>query len=144
VTAKEDRPLTIGTRWFVGLRALPRETVVQKWFANRAMGTTTAVGSSRRSVGGRLYLTSSRLVFAPHWCAWLYGARPWEVDLNNVREVGVAPASWASSRDGSLRTRLQLGTVNRAGHRAEHLFTVHRPLRVAALIGEAAREWTGQ
>lgn len=67
--------------------------------ANRTRGS--------RAIGGRLFLTSRRLVFMPNRVDALFTARPWAAPLGAVRDVGV------ESRDGNpfsggLRKRLRL------------------------------------
>jgi hypothetical protein len=67
-------------------------------------------GSSRRqsrfrTVGGRLYLTNRRLVFAPHKMDARHGGHEWDVALSDVAGFRVAGRmKWveADLRDGSI------------------------------------------
>jgi hypothetical protein len=54
------------------------ETVVWKQNANRTQ-------SSNRAVGGRLYLTGTRLLFEPNRLDAVSGGRRWAVPLDSVR-----------------------------------------------------------
>jgi hypothetical protein len=67
--------------------------------ANRTQGS--------RAIGGRLFLTSWRLVFMPNRLDALLGARPWAAPLAAVRGVGVQPRD-GNAFSGGLRSRLRL------------------------------------
>ncbi|HEX2807453.1 MAG TPA: hypothetical protein VHN80_14910 [Kineosporiaceae bacterium] len=77
----------------------PGETVIESWRANRSQG--------QRAVGGRLHLTTQRLLFVPHVVDSVTGGHRWEVLLSGVSAVDVAPRGWHPF-DGSLRRRLRI------------------------------------
>ncbi|MEV6059857.1 hypothetical protein AB0L62_07615 [Nocardia asteroides] len=77
------------------------EKVVWQQLANRTQGS--------RAVGGRLYLTDTRLLFVPNHLDALTGGKRWEVSLNQVRALGrQSPDGKLFS--GGLRTRLLVDT----------------------------------
>ena len=63
--------------------------------------------SSARAVGGRLYLTNRRLLFAPHALDNATGGTRWGADLAAITEVGTEPRTW-NPFDGGLRSRLRI------------------------------------
>ena len=70
-------------------------------FANRSQG--------RRSVGGRLYLTNTRLIFQPHRMDSALKGRSWSSMLDQIREVAI-DLPVGSHFAGGMRTRLLIRT----------------------------------
>ncbi|MFE6861596.1 hypothetical protein [Nocardia sp. NPDC057668] len=86
--------------WFRAPGLTESESVIWKKVANRTQ-------SANRAVGGRLYLTETRLIFEPGHFDALTGGRPWSTPLHAIRGTG------SQDRDGSpfsggLRNRLRL------------------------------------
>lgn len=79
----------------------PSETVRWQKLANRTQGS--------RAVGGRLYLTESRLLFVPTHLDSITGGKRWELPLAQLRSVGRQDAD-GGLFSGGLRTRLRLDT----------------------------------
>jgi hypothetical protein len=79
----------------------PGETVIESCRANRSQG--------QRAVGGRLHLTTHRLLFVPHVVDSATGGHRWETDLTAISTVDVAARGWHPF-DGSLRRRLRIAT----------------------------------
>ncbi|MEV6358920.1 hypothetical protein [Nocardia asteroides] len=77
------------------------EKVVWQQLANRTQGS--------RAVGGRLYLTDTRLLFVPNHLDALTGGKRWEVSLTHLRAVGKQDPD-GGLFSGGLRTRLRLDT----------------------------------
>jgi hypothetical protein len=75
------------------------ESVLWKKAANRTQGG--------RSVGGRLYLTDTRLIFQPNRFDAVTKGHPWSVPLAGIESVSTE-APDGSPFSGGLRTRLRL------------------------------------
>lgn len=75
------------------------ERVLWKKAANRTQGG--------RSVGGRLYLTDTRLIFQPNRFDAVTNGRPWSAPLAGIERVSTE-APDGSPFSGGLRTRLRL------------------------------------
>jgi hypothetical protein len=112
------------------------ETVVWNRAANRTQ-------SSGRAVGGRLYLTQSRLAFEPNRLDAVTRGRPWQTPLGAIAAVGSqapdgkAPdgkAPGGKAQSGGLRTRLRLDLSDGS----VELFVVSRPDEVVKAIKGAA------
>jgi hypothetical protein len=88
----------IGSWWLKGVEAEPREEVAWSQGANRIQG-------SGRAVGGKLFLTTRRLVFCPHWVDGATGGRTWDVPLDQVTGIGTIPKG---SPGGGARGRLKI------------------------------------
>jgi len=106
----------------------PTETVVWSRAANRTQ-------SAQRAVGGRLFLTTSRLLFEPNRVDAATGGASWSAPLSDVQTVGTT-APDGNPRSGGLRTRLR---VDLANGQAE-LFVVNQLADVVRLIGQAVGE----
>ena len=76
------------------------ETVLWKRAANRTQ-------SDRRAVGGRLFLTTSRLLFEPNRLDAVTGGENWSAPLASIRSVGIEPRD-GNRLSGGLRARLRL------------------------------------
>jgi hypothetical protein len=76
------------------------EVVVWAKAANRSQGG--------RAVGGRLHLTSHRLVFAPNRVDALTGGHAWAARLADVVAVGSAENSLRKPFSGAMRRRLRV------------------------------------
>ena len=80
--------------------------------ANRSQGN--------RAVGGRLFLTNERLVFAPHRFDDVLGGESWSRRRQDVEDVAVEP-SGVHPFSGALRPRLRIVFLD-----AVELFVVPR------------------
>ena len=112
--ARDGLPLRDGERLIFSVRA------------NRAQ--------SNRAVGGRLYATNRRIVFAPHGVDLTAGLAPWELDVASLREISIAPRG-RNPFDGSLRRRLEIKS-----NRGADVFVVPKVGRVAERLDEIRRE----
>jgi hypothetical protein len=122
--------------WIRDPALLPQEEVVWRRYANREQG-------SLRQVGGRLLVTSQRIVFVPNRFDDATGGDGWSSALANIARVEVEPSRRAVpflGRAAQLRRRLRIETID---GQAE-LFVVNRvaeaaqTLRAAAGLGRAA------
>ena len=86
---------------FKSLQLMDSERVLWKTFANRTQG--------RRSVGGRFYLTNTRLIFQPHRMDSALKGRPWSSMLDQIQEVAIDLPD-GSHFTGGMRTRLLIRT----------------------------------
>lgn len=107
---------------------LPGEVLFARLPANGVQGG--------RAFGGRLHVTSRRLVFVPVSASQARGGSRSEIPLGEVPAVDVAPRGLGVS-DASMRRRLRVTT--RSGD--VRYFVVWRPRKAAALI-ERARSGT--
>lgn len=101
------------------------ESLRESWRANHTRGD--------QAIGGKLHLTTRRLIFEPHRFERSLQRAPWECELARVSHVEVAPREW-NPTSGALRRRLVVhheGTVD--------LFVVNRVGRVADAVADAAR-----
>lgn len=89
------------------------ETLLERWRANRAQ-------SSRRAVGGHLYLTDQRLLFEPHGFDAGLAGRGAAVPLRDITDVTRVPRDLGHLFGGGLRSRLAVATT-----RETHLFVVN-------------------
>ena len=72
--------------WWVSAPMLARgESVRWSVFANREQ-------SANRQVGGRLFVTTTRLLFEPNRFDSLTGGRPWRLRFDDIAQVEVLPA----------------------------------------------------
>lgn len=76
------------------------ETLSWERRANHAVGM--------RAIGGKLHLTSRRLVFEPHGFDKATGGADWQRSLDNVTGAGAAPRQLTGLFNGGLRKRLQI------------------------------------
>lgn len=83
-----------------------------------------------RPLGGKLYLTSERVVFAPHLLDAWFGGTSWAVDLAGILVVESAPSE-TSSRPDRLRIETEDGF---------EVFVVHDHETARAAIDEAAAD----
>jgi hypothetical protein len=86
---------------FRSLHLMDSEKLLWEKFANRTQG--------RRSVGGRLYLTNTRLIFQPHRLDAALNGQSWIAPLNQIQEVVVEPPD-GGRFNGGMRTRLLIRT----------------------------------
>ncbi len=115
----------------------PGEYEDGRFFANHVQG------GQGQGYGGRLYITSERLVFIPMAGSQSNGASRAEFDLRNVAAAEVAPRGDGPGI-GSLRRRLRVRMVSGD----VEYFVVWRPRRLAVFIdgllhGVAVRRPTG-
>lgn len=90
----------IGSWWLKSHDALSGEEVGWSCFANRTQ-------NSSRAVGGKLFVTSHRILFSPHWLDAVLGGEIWAVNLHEVTSVGVQPKG-GDTFGGGLRDRLRV------------------------------------
>ena len=83
--------------------------------------------SARRAVGGRLFVSTQRLVFCPHRLDAATGGETWALPRSAVTQVGVRPKG-GDTFGGGLRDRLAIGVAEGS----ELLFVVNRLPSVAA------------
>ncbi len=84
-----------------------------------------------RGRGGRLLLTSERLIFTPAGASASNGARAWQVDLQEILRADVASRG-SNPFDGSLRRRLQVTDAD--GH--TDYFVVWHPSKLAGIVND--------
>lgn len=108
-----------------GVELFPDETICARLTVN-----SFQVG--KRLGGGHLVVTNRRLVFVPITLAEANGAFRFDIPLNEVTSVDVAPRGWHAS-DGSWRRRLRV-TV-RSGD--DTFFVSWQPKKAAHLIERA-------
>lgn len=90
----------------------------------------------RRAVGGRLLLTSERLIFTSNRLDRLTGGSDWSVDRDDVTAVDVAaPTLENGPFSGGLRSRLRLTLIGGT----EELFVVRSPDRCATELADRLR-----
>lgn len=106
---------------------LPGEIVQDVWLANRTQ-------HAQRAVGGRLFLTTQRLLFKPNAFDAALAGQPWAVPLADVDHAGVTGIDLSQFFGGGLRRRLAV--VFTGG--TEALFVVNGAARNAAAITAAA------
>ena len=101
-------------------------------------GRSSQIG--RRAVGGRLYLTDSRLIFQPHRFDAALNGQSWSSSLEQVREVRTE-LSDGGLLTGGVRTRLLIRTDG-----STDLFVVHHVDDAVQRIREAVvrlSQWVG-
>ena len=111
-------------------RAVPdldaAEAIIDSWGGNNAVGGW--------AYGGKLWLTTRRLVFANHaFDAKLMGHLVWTCSLGDITEVSVAPRAFRPVT--AWRRRLAVHQLGRTD-----FFIVNRVRTVASVIGDAVRE----
>ncbi|WP_194820343.1 hypothetical protein [Nocardia sp. XZ_19_385] len=113
--------------WLRSPKLADSETVTWKHFANHSQ-------SRNRAIGGRLYLTQTRLLFEPNQLDGATGGRSWHAPLGAIRAVGAQEAD-GSLFNGGLRRRLRLelsdGSVE--------LFVVNKLDEVLGILDQAIR-----
>lgn len=80
---------------------LDGEVVIERWRANRTQTST-------RAVGGHLYLTNRRIVFAPHILDSVLEGAFWIVALADVRQIDRHKRDLSQILGGSIRDRLEI------------------------------------
>lgn len=117
--------------WIAKPRLERSELIRWKQLANRSQGS--------RAVGGRLYLTKSRLVFQPTRLDSAIGGKAWAAELSEITDVQEfppnTPLTSSSLFSGALRKRLQLNLTSGE----IELFVVNRLPEVVRVIGSAVR-----
>lgn len=106
---------------------LPGEVIHDSWSANRTQ-------HAQRAVGGRLFLTTHRLVFEPNTVDAALAGRPWAAALEDIDHAGVTGIDLSQFFGGGLRRRLMV--VFEDG--TDALFVVNAAARKAAAITAAA------
>jgi hypothetical protein len=95
-------------------RFLPGEHLVARRAANHSRGN--------RAIGGRLFVTQRRLIFAPNVIDRLIGARPWACRLEDIAAVRDAERTKDQPFSGGMRRRL---LVNLRGDGQEFFVVNH-------------------
>lgn len=104
--------------------ALRHDEIVQdKWGANHTRGNL--------AVGGRLWLTTQRLIFVPNWFERLLRRSRWECELRDVEEVSTAPRG-SHPWSGAWRRRLLVRHSDLV-----EMFVVNRVERIADAITDS-------
>jgi hypothetical protein len=116
----------IGGGVFTRVTTLQGETSVAALRANRCQG-------GRRTVGGRLHITSNRLIFTPHLLDAALGGVTWILDRTDVVDVSAEPRDGGALLGGGLRERLRI----EAHGQEPELFVVNRLDQVLRTL----REW---
>ena len=94
----------IGSWWLVKVNSLNGEKVRFALLANRSQ-------SSKRAVGGKLFVTNKRCIFTPHLLDYYTGGKICELPLDEIGFVGVQPAG-GDTFGGGLRSRLRIEHTN--------------------------------
>lgn len=106
---------------------LPGEVVQDSWVANHTQ-------HAQRAVGGRLFLTTHRLLFEPNAFDAATGGQPWAAPLVQVAHAGVTKVDLSQFFGGGLRRRLVVVFTDGS----EALFVVNGAASKAAAITAAA------
>jgi hypothetical protein len=119
----------LGGGLLASIDASPGEQVRMSWRANRTQ-------HSRRAVGGKLMVTTHRMVFLPHRLDAITGGQVWCAALAECQAAGVEPKGgdrYGGDRyGGGLRDRLRIDTDS-----GPQLFVVNTLDQVRAAIGDA-------
>jgi hypothetical protein len=111
----------IGSWWLAKVDPLKGERVRFALLANRSQ-------SSKRAVGGKLFVTNKRCVFTPHLLDFYTGGKICEFPLSEIGCVGVQPAG-GDTFGGGLRDRLRIEHSN-----GIELFVVNKLSQVIASL----------
>lgn len=103
---------SIGGWWITSFDLEPGEEEVASYSANYRRGDD-------RPWGGRLYVTSDRLVFLPHFIDRFLGGHPVEIDLTAIAAVD------RESSPGTTSVAKQIRVVRETGEDA--FFVVSKP-----------------
>jgi hypothetical protein len=103
-------PVTESARLPSEIEAFGGETVLHWWRAGRTQ-------SSYRLVGGKLYLTNFRLIFAPNQIEVLLAAGYWNAGINTIVALGRQEKDLSQLLGGSIRDRLWIKFRNRSVER---------------------------
>jgi hypothetical protein len=117
----------LGGGWLAAEPMLEGEEPLASWSANRTQ-------SAKRAVGGKLWVTTHRVVFLPHRLDAATGGQKWVAQRSEIAGIG-RQAAGGDTLGGGLRDRLQLTLTN--GDR--QLFVVNRLERVVADLTAAVR-----
>ena len=90
----------LGGGWLAAEPLLEGEEPLASWGVNRTQ-------SAKRAVGGKLWVTTHRVVFLPHRLDAATGGQKWMAHRSEVAEVG-RQAAGSDTLGGGLRARLQL------------------------------------
>ena len=105
------------------------ETVLERWGANHTQ-------SSRRAVGGHLYLTTQRVIFEPHGLDAALEGSYWWAMLDRISDVGRQKRDFSQPLGGSFRDRLKI--VLNDG--TEELFVLNKLDTIIERIGDRVVE----
>lgn len=111
----------IGSWWLAKIEADNREEITHSFLANRTQ-------SSNRAVGGKLFITNTRCLFAPHILDYFTGGKKFEIELSKITGVGIKPAG-SDHFGGGLRDRLRI-----THSQGEELFVVNKLAEVIETI----------
>lgn len=113
--------------WLKGHDARPGERMLWSARANRTQGA--------RAVGGVLFLTSERLLFAPHLLDAALGGKPCAIELASVVAVD-KHRKGANPLGGGMRDRLRVTSADGS----EEMFVVNRLDAVIERLREAQEQ----
>lgn len=102
------------------------EAIVESWWANRAVARDQVVG-------GRLWLTTHRLVFVPRGIAHLVGQAPLVIPRHTIVDAERTRVSFRARKAGGTRPRLRV-VWKRLDGPAEEVFVVNKLDHVIAMI----------
>lgn len=91
----------IGNWWVKSVPATPGEAVESSWYAN-------FLRTDGRPLGGKLYLTTGRLLFCPHLIDSVLGGQPWAIDLAAIYSVERVRPGKTESYGGGSKERLRI------------------------------------
>jgi hypothetical protein len=100
---------------------VPGEEIVWQSLANHQQG--------HRAIGGKLLLTSERVIFQPHRLDTATGGQPWSCGRGSVVEVNVIDPPAGSILSGGRRRSLGIETRERV----EMFFVTQVELKLAVL-----------
>lgn len=86
---------------------MPDEVIEWEAYANRTV-------SKIRAIGGKLYLTNTRLIFSPNFFDKIFNGKAWDVTLNNIVSISRKPGRFSLSNlfNSGIRDRLKLELEN--------------------------------
>ena len=120
--------------WFNEIQLLDGEEPILSYPANHTQG--------KRAVGGKLFITSCRIAFAPNRLDAKMGGDSWEMRISNFCSAGTDNPRVRISEifSGALRTRLSIHS-----EKGEvQYFVVGKPEAVASEIGDAIHQQAEQ
>jgi hypothetical protein len=118
----------IGGWWLRSEEARPGESVLLSVNGSRQQG-------GWRGVGGRLHLTTERLIFTPHLIEAALRGRTWAAEQSDIVRIAVEPIDLGQPFAGGFRERLR---VELRGQPPE-FFAVNRLDDVIKRLREAGR-----
>lgn len=106
--------MKFGSWWLAKIEGLDGETEVFSVLANRTQSTN-------RAVGGKLFVTNRRLLFAPHLFDSILGGETRTIFLTEITQISTQNAG-GDTFGGGLRNRLRIDLKNGANE----LFVINK------------------